>query len=115
MQPSTMRRSYWPHEGHDGPRGASSPTTLACGSVLRPIPSPAMNPVAIMCCSMTPPMAARIDGMYLPFIQAPPRGLEAVLANPEAQKSAMALTMDRLGRGGESPGLRAARAVLDAM
>ena len=42
-------------------------------------------------------------------------GLEAVLANPEAQKSAMALTMDRLGRGGESPGLRAARAVLDAM
>ena len=30
-----------------------------------------------------------------------------------AQKAAMALTMDRLGKGGEPPGLRAARSVLD--
>lgn len=35
-----------------------------------------------------------------------------VLANPSAQLDAMALTMHRLGQGGEAPGLRAARAVL---
>ncbi len=35
-----------------------------------------------------------------------------VLAYPDAQKAAMALTMERLGQGGENPGLRAARAVL---
>lgn len=34
---------------------------------------------------------------------------------PDAQRQAMDLTMDRLGRGGEAPGLRAARAVLDRM
>lgn len=34
---------------------------------------------------------------------------------PGAQAKAMALTMDRLGRGGESPGLRAARSVLQAL
>jgi lipid-A-disaccharide synthase len=39
-------------------------------------------------------------------------GLRAVLAAPKAQHTAMALTMDRLGRGGEAPGLRAARSVL---
>ncbi|WP_322889080.1 MULTISPECIES: lipid-A-disaccharide synthase [unclassified Yoonia] len=39
----------------------------------------------------------------------------AVLANPTAQQAAMDLTMDRLGRGGEAPGLRAARAVLDRL
>lgn len=39
--------------------------------------------------------------------------LEAVLANPSAQKAAMALTMERLGQGGEAPGLRAAKSVLD--
>ena len=39
-------------------------------------------------------------------------GLRAVLADPEAQRAAMALTMERLGRGGEPPGLRAARSVL---
>ncbi|MCG7518359.1 lipid-A-disaccharide synthase [Ruegeria sp. Ofav3-42] len=38
--------------------------------------------------------------------------LAAVSAEPEAQHKAMDLTMDRLGRGGEAPGLRAARAVL---
>ncbi len=38
--------------------------------------------------------------------------LNAVLADPGAQGAAMALTMDRLGRGGEAPGLRAARSVL---
>lgn len=32
-----------------------------------------------------------------------------------AQEAAMALTMDRLGRGGEAPGLRAARSVLAAL
>ncbi|WP_170557394.1 lipid-A-disaccharide synthase [Ruegeria atlantica] len=36
-------------------------------------------------------------------------------ANPEAQRSAMDVTMDRLGRGGEAPGLRAARAVLNRL
>lgn len=36
-----------------------------------------------------------------------------VLADPSRQMDAMALTMDRLGHGGEAPGLRAARAVLD--
>lgn len=35
-----------------------------------------------------------------------------VLKAPEAQRAAMALTMERLGQGGEAPGLRAARAVL---
>jgi len=39
-------------------------------------------------------------------------GLAHVFAHPEDQKDAMALTMERLGKGGESPGLRAARAVL---
>ena len=34
---------------------------------------------------------------------------------PEAQAAALALTMERLGQGGEAPGLRAARAVLDGM
>ena len=36
-----------------------------------------------------------------------------VLADPGAQKEAMALTMERLGIGGQPPGLRAAQAVLD--
>jgi len=35
-----------------------------------------------------------------------------VLDDPHAQQAAMALTMQRLGQGGEAPGLRAARAVL---
>ncbi|NRB35951.1 MAG: lipid-A-disaccharide synthase [Rhodobacteraceae bacterium] len=35
-----------------------------------------------------------------------------VMANPTAQHEAMRLTMERLGRGAEDPGLRAARAVL---
>lgn len=38
--------------------------------------------------------------------------LEAALADPSAQNGAMELTMQRLGRGGEAPGLRAARSVL---
>ncbi|WP_171129401.1 MULTISPECIES: lipid-A-disaccharide synthase [unclassified Ruegeria] len=41
--------------------------------------------------------------------------LNAVCENPVAQQEAMALTMERLGRGGEAPGLRAARAVLDRL
>ncbi len=39
-------------------------------------------------------------------------GLKAVMAAPGAQLEAMALTMSRLGRGEEPPGLRAARSVL---
>lgn len=38
-----------------------------------------------------------------------------VLANPTAQQSAMASTMQRLGKGGEDPALRAARSVLWAI
>ncbi len=41
--------------------------------------------------------------------------LSGVANAPEAQKHAMDLTMDRLGRGGEAPGLRASRAVLERM
>lgn len=38
-----------------------------------------------------------------------------VLRAPEAQKEVMDLTMQRLGRGDEAPGLRAAKAVLDGL
>ena len=38
-----------------------------------------------------------------------------ILQNPSAQAEALDVTMDRLGRGGEAPGLRAARAVLDGL
>ncbi len=38
--------------------------------------------------------------------------LDQVLADPTAQAEAMRVTMQRLGQGGEAPGLRAARAVL---
>ena len=38
-----------------------------------------------------------------------------VLNDPGEQRAAMELTMSRLGRGGEAPGLRAARAVLDGL
>lgn len=38
--------------------------------------------------------------------------LAEVMAAPQTQDAAMALTMERLGKGGENPGLRAARAVL---
>ncbi|WP_170459178.1 lipid-A-disaccharide synthase [Ruegeria arenilitoris] len=41
--------------------------------------------------------------------------LDSVSAAPDAQEQAMAVTMERLGRGGEAPGLRAARAVLERM
>jgi len=41
--------------------------------------------------------------------------LTQVAADPQAQQQAMALTMTQLGQGGESPGLRAARAVLDRL
>jgi lipid-A-disaccharide synthase len=41
--------------------------------------------------------------------------LEAVLADSAAQQAAMAATMERLGKGGEAPGLRAARSVLKAL
>ncbi|WP_158968200.1 lipid-A-disaccharide synthase [Chachezhania sediminis] len=42
-------------------------------------------------------------------------GLKTVLADPTAQLDAMALTMKRLGQGGEAPGLRAARAILSGL
>jgi lipid-A-disaccharide synthase len=38
-----------------------------------------------------------------------------VLETPQAQLNAMALTMQRLGKGGEAPGLRAARAILERL
>ncbi|WP_417472185.1 lipid-A-disaccharide synthase [Leisingera sp.] len=41
--------------------------------------------------------------------------LDAVLTQADAQQDAMALTMQRLGAGGEAPGLRAARAVLERL
>ncbi|MFZ7090715.1 lipid-A-disaccharide synthase [Primorskyibacter sp. 2E233] len=43
------------------------------------------------------------------------KALVQVLDAPDAQKQAMELTMQRLGQGGEFPGLRAARAVLDGI
>lgn len=42
-------------------------------------------------------------------------GLDEVLREPHAQIDAMKVTMQRLGQGQESPGLRAARAVLDGL
>ncbi|MHA6267779.1 lipid-A-disaccharide synthase [Aliiroseovarius sp. CAU 1755] len=39
----------------------------------------------------------------------------AMLADPTAQHAAMQVTMARLGQGGEAPGLRAARAVVDVV
>ncbi|MBY6138169.1 lipid-A-disaccharide synthase [Leisingera daeponensis] len=41
--------------------------------------------------------------------------LNALAVNPSAQLDAMELTMERLGQGGEEPGLCAARAVLDRL
>ncbi|WP_037306929.1 lipid-A-disaccharide synthase [Ruegeria halocynthiae] len=41
--------------------------------------------------------------------------LGQVSAAPNSQREAMATTMDRLGRGGEAPGLRAAKAILERM
>ncbi|WP_299041521.1 lipid-A-disaccharide synthase [uncultured Tateyamaria sp.] len=43
------------------------------------------------------------------------RAMQGLLADPDAQRDAMELTMDLLGRGGADPGLRAARAVLNRM
>ncbi|GFE50133.1 lipid-A-disaccharide synthase [Roseobacter cerasinus] len=42
-------------------------------------------------------------------------GLLEVMAAPEAQRDAMQVTMQRLGAGGDDPGLRAARAVLSRL
>lgn len=41
--------------------------------------------------------------------------LLALMKDPGKQRAAMQLTMERLGRGKEAPGLRAARAVLDGL
>ncbi len=43
------------------------------------------------------------------------QGLQDVLRTPNTQLDAMTTTMSRLGAGGEEPGLRAARAVLDGL
>ncbi|EPX86099.1 Lipid A disaccharide synthetase [Rubellimicrobium thermophilum DSM 16684] len=43
------------------------------------------------------------------------QALLALLETPQAQAEAMQLTMERLGRGGEAPGLRAARAILSRL
>lgn len=43
------------------------------------------------------------------------KAMLAVLDDPSAQHDAMRVTMDRLGKGGEAPGLRAARSVLAAL
>ncbi len=43
------------------------------------------------------------------------RALLSQLARPQAQRAAMALTMERLGKGGDPPGLRAARSVLSVL
>ena len=42
-------------------------------------------------------------------------GVLRMMEHPEAQREAMRVTMERLGRGGEAPGVRAARAVLKRM
>lgn len=42
-------------------------------------------------------------------------GVEQLLQGDTSQHAAMALTMERLGKGGEAPGLRAARSVLNAI
>lgn len=41
--------------------------------------------------------------------------LDQVLADPSAQETALETTMQALGRDGEAPGLRAARAVIDGL
>ena len=41
--------------------------------------------------------------------------MEGVLADPEPQRAAMDLTMERLGKGAQDPGLRAAEAVLSRL
>jgi lipid-A-disaccharide synthase len=38
-----------------------------------------------------------------------------LLADPSGQTEAMKMTMQRLGQGGDPPGLRAARSVLAAL
>ncbi len=43
------------------------------------------------------------------------RAVEDVMDTPAAQRDAMALCMQRLGQGGEAPGMRAARAVLEGI
>ncbi|SEL25518.1 lipid-A-disaccharide synthase [Pacificibacter marinus] len=43
------------------------------------------------------------------------KALSNVLQNPDAQTAALDLTMQRLGQGGDAPGLRAARAILDGV
>ena len=50
------------------------------------------------------------------FVAAPiAAAVLSVLDDPTAQHAAMSDTMDKLGRGGDAPGVRAARAVLDGL
>ena len=63
MQPSAITIVRFPQEGQAAPFGASpTATTSAFGSVFSPWPSPSMKPISIMCRSITPPIAARIEG-----------------------------------------------------
>lgn len=43
------------------------------------------------------------------------QALSDVLQDPDAQSAALDVTMQRLGQGGEAPGVRAAKAILDGM
>jgi len=43
------------------------------------------------------------------------QAVTSLLRDPGGQAAMLDLTMERLGRGGEPPGLRAARAVLDRL
>ena len=43
------------------------------------------------------------------------KALQGVLDDPTAQRAAMRTTMERLGAGGEDPGLRAAKAILSVL
>ena len=81
MQPSIICIVNWPQDGQARPRPLSRPTTLAVGSDFSPAPSPSMKPMLMRCVSITPPIAARIEGMYLPRIQAPPRGSKTAFSS----------------------------------
>src|SRR6056297_3986323 len=86
-QPSIIRMSYCPQDGQAGPAGRPRFTTSACGSDFKPIPSPSMKPMEIRCRSITPPMAARIEGTYLPPIQAPPRGSNTAFSSSTTKET----------------------------
>ena len=69
---------------------------------------------ALLCDELARAAPVRL-GVDLPHDKRLRQLCEAVLADPSAQQSAMALTMERLGKGGAPPGLRAARSVLASL